>query len=102
MALGVYDMLTPDDLLRGRSVAGTGDIDTDGVVSSASVAGLREKVYSAESAGATIFLIPDASCGDVSGVSTAMQLVRVTALADAIESLEKLAADPEDPTVPRC
>lgn len=87
-ALAVYDAITPEDLIDGRSVAGTGTITGDGQVGA--IGGIQEKVAGAETAGATIFLVPSDNCADVQGLSTTVRLARVSTLADAIEALTAL------------
>jgi PDZ domain-containing protein len=56
MALTVYDMAEPGDLVRGRTIAGTGTIDLAGNVGP--VGGVRQKVAAARAAKASIFLVP--------------------------------------------
>ena len=90
-ALAVYDAITPDNLIDGRSVAGTGTITGDGTVGG--IGGIQEKVAGAEAAGSTVFLVPAVNCADVRGLATAVRLVRVATLAEAIEALNAL----EDP-----
>ena len=58
-ALGLYDLLTPDDLTRGRTIAGTGAIDLDGNISP--IGGIADKVLGAQDAGADILLVPRAN-----------------------------------------
>ncbi len=87
-ALAVYDLISPDDLIAGRSVAGTGTITGDGVVGG--IGGIQEKIAGAEAAGASIFLVPTANCPDVRGLNTPVRLVRVGTLSEAIATLEDL------------
>ncbi|NMD47096.1 MAG: PDZ domain-containing protein [Propionibacterium sp.] len=87
-ALAVYDLVSPDDLTAGRSIAGTGTISGDGTVGA--IGGIQEKVAGAEGAGATVFLVPADNCADVRGLSTPVQLVRVATLSEAIAALEDL------------
>ena len=87
-ALAVYDLVSPDDLTAGRSIAGTGTISGDGTVGA--IGGIQEKVAGAEGAGATVFLVPADNCPDVRGLSTPVQLVRVATLSEAIAALEDL------------
>lgn len=99
-ALAIYDELTPGELIDGRSVAGTGEIDPQGRVRP--IGGLQEKIASAEREGAGIFLVPGQNCRDLAGLGTDLQVIRVDTLDDAIQGLRKL----EDPAtmaqVPRC
>lgn len=87
-ALAVYDLISPGDLIAGRSVAGTGTITGDGAVGG--IGGIQEKIAGAEAAGASIFLVPAANCPDVQSLTTPVRLVRVGTLSKAIASLEEL------------
>ena len=55
-SIGLYDLLTPDDLTSGRTIAGTGTIDLDGKVGP--IGGIADKVVAARRVGATVFLAP--------------------------------------------
>ncbi len=55
-ALGIIDKMSPGDLTGGRHFAGTGTIDADGDVGP--IGGIRQKLYGARDAGATVFLAP--------------------------------------------
>lgn len=98
-ALGIYDLLSQNDLADGRIVAGTGQIDASGAVSA--ISGVQEKLRAAQEVNAQYFLLPAANCADVMGLRTRVSVVKVTSLEDAISSLERLDADP-GATVPRC
>lgn len=93
-ALGIYDQLTPGDLVAGRDIAGTGTIDVDGNVGP--IGGIREKIHGAQDAGAQMFLVPGENCPDVRGMATDIDLVRVDTLDGAIDALSGDAA------LPRC
>jgi Lon-like protease len=99
-ALAVYDQVTLDDLIAGRSVAGTGTITGDGAVGG--IGGIQEKIAGAEGAGATIFLVPADNCADVIGLSTPVRLVKVHTLAEAINALETLKDPARAGSVPGC
>lgn len=99
-ALAIYDKLTPGELTGGKKIAGTGEIDADGVVGA--IGGIRQKMRGAANAGATIFLVPQANCSEATdGDDDGLTLVKITKLDDAISSLEALAQDP-DAKVPSC
>lgn len=89
MALAVFDRVTADDLMGDRVVAGTGVIDGAGTVTT--VWGVQEKMAAAEAAGAEIFLLPTANCGDTVGVARGLRVVAVGTLQDAIDALDALA-----------
>jgi PDZ domain-containing protein len=55
-SLQMYDALSPDDLARGRKIAGTGTIDKDGHVGE--IGGIDKKVIVAYESGAKIFFAP--------------------------------------------
>lgn len=99
-ALAIYDLITPDDLLGGRRVAGTGTITPEGTVGA--IGGIQEKIRGAEKAGASVFLVPAENCRDLGGVKTSLELVRVATLRDAITGLHKLQASKDGTGVPRC
>ena len=74
-ALAIYDKITPGDA-AGRPARGRHRLDhPDGEVGG--IGGIQEKIAGAEDAGATVFLVPAANCGDLAGVRTDMTLVRV-------------------------
>lgn len=99
-ALAIYDKLTPGELTGGQTIAGTGEINPDGVVGP--IGGIRQKMAGAEQGGATIFLVPAANCAEaLNGDDDGLQLVKITTLKDAISSLEALAKDPKA-EVPTC
>lgn len=99
-ALGVYDLITPGDLVGAVKVAGTGQIDASGAVSS--VSGIGEKIKAAENAGASVFMLPAGNCTDLTNIDTSLELVKVTNLADAIASLDALQTNNGVAGVPRC
>jgi PDZ domain-containing protein len=88
MALTLYDLLTPDDLTRGRAIAGTGALECDGGV--VPIGGIEQKVAGAEQEGAEIFLSP---AGNVEAARRAADDIEVVAIArfeDALEYLDGL------------
>ena len=99
-ALTIYDELTPGDLISGRSVAATGEINASGEVGS--IGALRQKLRAAERAGAQIMLVPASNCPDVAGLSSDMDVVAVTTLTDAITSLQLLSDPDTAQQVHRC
>jgi PDZ domain-containing protein len=87
-ALSIIDRLTPDDLTRGRRIAGTGEISVDREV--LPIGGAAEKLIAARRQGATAFLIPSDNCADVRGrVPSGLRLVRVATLDDALRFLRQ-------------
>lgn len=99
-SLGIYDVLTPGDLLRDQRIGGTGTISPDGRVGS--IGGLHEKIRAAEESGVTMFLMPEANCDDLGNVRSQMKLVKVATLTDAVTAVEKFAAQGNDADLPTC
>ena len=99
-AIAIYAMLTPDELLAGRIVAGTGTLDAKGRVGQ--IGAVQEKIAAAVRDGATVFLLPTANCGDVEEQHEGLQLVPVDNLGDALAALETLKDPARAGTVPRC
>lgn len=88
-ALAIIDKLTPDDLTGGTFIAGTGEIDDEGTIGP--IGGIPQKMVAAKRAGATVFLAPQKNCEEAAKtVPDGLRLVKVTKLADALTSLEKL------------
>ena len=86
-ALGVVDLLTPGEMTGGRTVAGTGTIDSAGRVGT--IGGIQQKLLGARAAGATAFLAPAGNCGEVVGnVPEGLQVVAVSTLAEARAAVE--------------
>lgn len=86
VALTVYDLLSDEDLLAGRSVLGTGTIDADGRVGP--VGGVPEKMLAAAAYGADVVLVPALQLDQA--LTTAphdLTVVGVNTLDEAIEAL---------------
>ena len=83
--LGVIEELTPEDLLKGRKVAGTGTIDPSGVVGS--IGGIDEKLIAAKRIGVTIFLAPRGNCRDITSVPPGLTIYAIETIDDAVEAL---------------
>ena len=99
-ALGIYDKITDGALLAGRDVAGTGTITPSGDVGS--IGGVRQKLASAEQAGATVFFVPSGNCADLTGVRTDLTVVKVSTLGEAISQLGMLSVPGGEERVNRC
>ncbi len=84
-AIGVIELLTEKDLLKGRHIAGTGTISTDGKVGP--IGGINLKILAAHKAGATLFLAPAGNSAEIEHVPAGIKVVIVATLAEAIASL---------------
>jgi PDZ domain-containing protein len=96
-SLAVVDKLTTGDLNGGKFVAGTGTISSDGKVGP--IGGIEHKMYAAQEAGATVFMVPAENCDEAkSAHDTGLQLIKVENLAGAIDGLKTYSAGGEPPT----
>ncbi|MGF3056606.1 YlbL family protein [Microbacterium sp. YY-01] len=100
-ALGIIDVLTPEELTGGRHIAGTGTIDAAGTVGP--IGGIRQKLYGARDAGADFFLAPAANCNEVVGhVPSGLQVVRTETLQQSIDALTVIAEGGDIAALPAC
>ncbi|MGW1274345.1 S16 family serine protease [Streptomyces sp. NPDC002491] len=102
-SLGIVDKLDGDgsggDLTGGRTIAGTGTIDTGGKVGA--VGGVALKTQAARRDGATVFLVPKEECSDAkSELPKGLRLVPVTTLKGAVSAL--VALEKGKGPVPSC
>jgi Lon-like protease len=87
-ALGLYELLTPEDLTRGRTIAGTGTIDGVGRVGP--IGGIADKVIAARRSGASIFLAPARNMAELDGIDTGdMRVISVRSFDQAVRALEE-------------
>ena len=99
-ALAIYDTLTPDSLTGGADIAGTGELDSQGNVGP--IGGIQQKIAGARDAGAELFLVPEANCGDALGADNGdMELVRATTFVDTLAAVQAWVEDP-DAELPSC
>ena len=86
-SLGLIDLLTPEDLLKGRNIAGTGTIDIDGTVGP--IGGVTEKIIGAKRAGASVLFISTQNCGELPAKVEGIQVIAVEKIDQVIEYLRK-------------
>lgn len=86
-ALGIYDRLTPKELVGSRTVAGTGTLTADGKVGA--IGGAKEKLHSAQEGGADLFLLPAANCADLGDENFQIPVIPVDTLDDAVRALNQ-------------
>ncbi len=88
-ALGIMNLLTPDDLTNGHRVAGTGTIQRDGTVGA--IGGVRQKVFAARRVGAEYVLVPTSNLDDaMTAAGDEINVVEVATIDDALEFLAGL------------
>ncbi|MFL6109203.1 MAG: S16 family serine protease, partial [Marmoricola sp.] len=101
-ALSIYDLLTPGSLTGGRSIAGSGEISADGVVSP--IGGIGQKLVGAQRDGAQLFLVAKENCAEAIRShydKDKLRLVKVHTLTDAIAAVDTWRKNP-DAALPRC
>ena len=86
-AIGVIELLAEIDLLRGRHIAGTGTISTDGKVGA--IGGINEKIRAAQKAGARLFLAPSGNSSEIAHTPSGIRVVIVSTLNEAVAALSK-------------
>ena len=84
-AIGLIELLTSQDILHSRHIAGTGTITIDGKVGP--IGGINEKIRAAAKAGAVIFLAPFGNRQEIATHPEGMKIVIVSTLAGAISAL---------------
>jgi PDZ domain-containing protein len=86
-ALALYDLLTPGDLTGGRTIASTGQLGIDGTVYP--IGGAADKVVAAESAGATVLMLPGSNVEEArSAGESEIELVPVETFGEALAYLQ--------------
>lgn len=101
LALGIYDKLTPGDLVGGKHIAGTGTIDPDGTVGA--IGGIRQKLYGARDDGATWFLAPASNCNEVVGhIPSGIRVVAVKTFSDSLAAVAAIASGTGTAALPTC
>jgi Lon-like protease len=100
-ALGIIDEITPGHLNGGKHVAGTGTITAGGQVGA--IGGIRQKMYGARNAGATVFLAPKSNCDEVVGhVPSGLDVYAVSTLSQASHDLSVVASGGSTAGLARC
>ncbi len=91
LSLAIYNRLIPEDLTKGRKIAGTGTIDEHGNVGT--IGGVKYKVIGANSGDADVFFVPEANYDeaikfrDEKGYD--LNIVKVKTLDEAVEYLRR-------------
>jgi Lon-like protease len=92
-ALAIYDAFTPADLTGGHVIAGTGEIgfDAKGRAIIGDIGGIEEKVRTAQSHDADIFLAPaDQAAGARKVAPKSMKVIGIHTFAEALAALKAL------------
>jgi PDZ domain-containing protein len=86
-ALGLTELLTPENILRGRKIAATGTITPEGRVGA--IGGVEEKVIAARRAGVEIIFISRQNCDEIPQKVEGVKVVAVSSLEEAYQELMK-------------
>jgi len=89
--LEILDRVVPEDLAAGRKVAGTGTITMDEQIGG--IGGVRQKVITAEKAGAEYFLVPRENHSEAQDAAHTIEVVPVGTLEEVLAFLEGLEAE---------
>ncbi len=88
VGLTVYDLLSEEDLLAGRTVVGTGTLDADGRVGP--VGGVPEKMRAAAEYGADVVLVPAMQLDEArTGAPDGLTVIGVEDLDAALDALRQ-------------
>ena len=85
-ALGLVELLSPDDLLSGRKIAATGTISAAGRVGA--IGGVQEKIVAARAAGVELLFISRQNCDEISGEVDGLKVIAVSTLEEAYLALK--------------
>ena len=92
MALALYNSLVEEDITKGKTIVGTGTIDTEGNVGS--IGGVKYKLMGAVSGKADIFLVPKGNYEEALEVKQEknyeITILEVSTLKEAIEKLKNV------------
>lgn len=100
-ALAIYDRLTPEDLVDGLTVSGTGTIDGAGNVGE--IGGLEQKMWGASGADSDLFLMPMANCAELpERIPGGLTVAPVATLGEAVAAVEATAAGDTPPGPELC
>lgn len=83
--LAIIELLTRENLLKGRSIAGTGTIEEDGSIGA--IGGIEEKIVAAKRAGADLFLAPVENCSELSSIPEGITVAAVATIDEAVAAL---------------
>jgi len=90
LALSIYDAISDEDLLKGRTIAGTGTIDIDGTVGE--IDGIKYKLMGAVKNNINLVFVPRANYEEAMKVKDEynydVEIVKVNTFGDAIEYLK--------------
>ena len=98
-AMGIVDKMTPEQVVGGEHMAGTGSIGPDGAVGP--IGGIDKKLVGAADAGAAFFLAPRDNCDEVvDRIPAGLEVAAVATLDEALAAAQAWRSGGSD--LPRC
>jgi PDZ domain-containing protein len=85
--IGLVDLLTPEDILQGRKISGSGTISASGKVGP--IGGIAEKIVAAKAAGATVLIASRENCDEIPTKVTGISVVAISTLEEALTYLRQ-------------
>jgi Lon-like protease len=85
-SLGLIELLTPENILQGKKIAGTGTISAGGEVGA--IGGISEKIIAARKAGATILFASKKNCDEIPESDSGISVIAVSSLEEALNYLQ--------------
>lgn len=85
-SLAMIELLTPEDILRGRKVAGSGTITAEGKVGA--IGGIAEKILAAKKAGAEILFAATENCDEIPEKVSGISIIAISTLGQALSYLQ--------------
>jgi PDZ domain-containing protein len=87
--IGLVDLLTSEDILQGRKIAGSGTITADGKVGP--IGGISEKIIAAKKVGAEVLFASRDNCNEIARDFTGISVVAISTLEEALAYLRQPA-----------
>lgn len=91
-ALEIYNRLVAEDITKGYSIAGTGEIDPRGRIGA--IGGIQYKVVTAHEAGAELFFVPtyneELAVQQAKRINTQMRIIAVDTIDEVLNYLDEL------------
>lgn len=85
--IGLIDLLTPEDILQGRKIAGSGTITAKGTVGA--IGGISEKIIAAKKAGASVIFASRDNCDEIAEDVTGISVIAISTLDEALDYLRQ-------------
>lgn len=85
--LEIYNQLIPDDITKGKRIAGTGTVNLDGEIGR--IDGVKYKIKAAQKAGVDLFIVPDENYDTALKHAGDLKLIKAKTIDDVLRYIEK-------------